>query len=66
MTKTIAPTAAQSPCTTGGATRPWTTAGYATAQWKARLRPPLPTATRHVVPNGSLPRKETGKSNRLD
>ena len=39
--------------TTGGATRPWITAGYATAQWRARLSPPLPTATRHVVLNQS-------------
>jgi hypothetical protein len=48
---TLAPIAAETLRPTGGATRPWTTAGYATAQWRARLSPPLPTATRHVVLN---------------
>ena len=63
---TIAPIAAERRGVTGGATRPWTTAGYATAQWKARLSPPLPTATRHVVLNRhpSLGRVENRTENR--
>ena len=47
---TFAPSAAETLRTTGGATRPWTTAGYATALWRARLSPPLPTATQRVAP----------------
>ena len=47
---------------TGGPTRPWTTAGYATALWRARLSPPLPTATQPVAPT---PRGD-GHPNRLD
>ena len=50
---TIALISAERLRTNGGATRPWTTAGFATAQWRARLSPPLPTATRHVVLNHS-------------
>ena len=54
---TIAPSGAETLRTIGGATRPWTTAGYATAQWRARYArrcPPPP----NLLPRPHLRRLE--------